>query len=325
MEKRRIVASSKDKNKRVDAFLANRLVDFSRTQIKNWMSQGLVSLDGKLADPSCRVKGNEEFVISIPDLRPTELEAEDLPLDVLFEDADIIVVNKPAGMVVHPAAGNWDGTLVNALLHHFPDVHVGGTQRPGIVHRLDKETSGVMVVARNDKTHRSLTNQFQRRTVEKQYRAFCFGAFKKPEFELKTGHQRHEKDRKKFTTRINPSVGLNPRVRVAHSFFQVVQSCFGISELVVKIYTGRTHQIRAQLADIGHPILQDALYGGKKAVKRLPDSPVYQLLGEIHRHTLHAEALKICHPSKNEWMMFTAPLPMDLLNLQNVLRGSNNR
>ena len=277
---------------RLDVFLCKQLPQLSRARI-----QTCLAAQGDKA--SRTIKAGETICLSIPETKPNPLEPQDLPLEILYQDDDLIVINKPAGLVVHPGAGNPDKTLVNALLHHFPGLVVGDTQRPGIVHRLDKNTSGIMLIARHDQSHRALSLAFKNRAIRKIYRAFCVGTFKCTQFSLETGHQRHPIHRKRYTTRL-------PTQRMAISKFEVLPPSLPASfakltmtmtELRIEILTGRTHQIRAQLADIGHPILGDTLYGGPK-------------IPGFDRHALHAEEIFLIHPTTGKPMHFISPSPL---------------
>ncbi len=239
--------------------------------------------------------------IELPEAEPSSALPEDLPLEILFNDADLVVVNKPAGMVVHPAAGNPTGTLVNALLHHIKDLSgIGGEVRPGIVHRLDKGTSGVMVIAKNDDTHKELARQFHDREVEKEYVALAWGLVQQRK-RINAAIGRDPKNRVKMSTRAG---------RARHAVTRVTWSrdLKGVTLLRVAIATGRTHQIRVHLSAIGHPIVGDALYGG---VHRRVPHPL-RAVTKLTRPFLHAERLAFTHPRTLERMEFTAPLPEDL-------------
>lgn len=266
-----------DEGLRLDVFLSKQLPDLSRSRIQGWLT-----LQNEKA--ARHVKSGESISLCIPEIKPSLLTPQDFPLDILYEDEDLLVINKPAGLVVHPGAGNPDNTLVNALLYHYPDLSVGDEQRPGIVHRLDKDTSGVMLIARHDKSHQALSLAFKNREIRKIYRAWCVGTFNQDKFILKTGHKRHPTNRKRFTTKHSTE-------RIAHSAFEILSTREKTSELQIEIFTGRTHQIRAQLADIGHPILGDTLYGGPT-------------IAGFDRHALHAEAIYFSHPISNQPMHF---------------------
>ena len=228
------------------------------------IDDGLVLVDGARQKRSFRLRGDEEIVVDVPPPAKTVLVAEDIPLDILYEDDDVIAINKAPGLVVHPGAGHYTGTLVHALLHHVPALGTGDLARPGIVHRLDRFTSGAMVCAKNDVAHAALSAAFAERSVSKRYVAFTFGTPKERTFELITGHKRHATDRTRFTTKCEPpgEDGATRTTRLAHSRFTVVCSARSVAEVEVDLVTGRSHQIRAHLADIGHALVADDLYGG---------------------------------------------------------------
>lgn len=307
---------------RADQFLAQQL-GISRSQAQLFLAENRVSLFGRQCSAAYKVKVGEVFSVQLPEPAPTNLLAQSLPLNILHADDDIIVIDKSAGMVVHPSAGHPDGTMVNALLYLYPEIVIGSELRPGIVHRLDKDTSGVMVCARNNRALEHLMRSFKDRQVEKTYRAFCWGVFDNKSFELKTGHRRHGSDRKKFTTKVKiPENGLSSNGnRFAHSHIQVSLSNENVSELTVRLFTGRTHQIRAHLADIGHPLLKDELYGGMKNLNKMTESSLKTALLLLKRHALHSESLAFVHPTSRELVRFTAPLPEDLGNIHAALQG----
>ncbi|MBH1988731.1 MAG: RluA family pseudouridine synthase [Myxococcaceae bacterium] len=270
--------AEEDLGSRLDVFCQKHLSKVSRSRVQNWL---------RIANqkPSRILKQiGEKIELCPPSVTPSTLEAQNIPLEVLFADEDLIVINKPAGMVVHPGAGNPDKTLVNALLYHYPGLCVGDTERPGIVHRLDKDTSGILLIARNNESHQALSEAFKNRTIQKTYRAICQGNLKKDSFELITGHKRHPTNRKRFTTQ-------ETTTRIAHSRYTVLKRKNGTTEVQVDLLTGRTHQIRAQLADIGHPLLGDRLYGGP-------------LIPGFHRQALHAERIVFSHPRSEAKMDF---------------------
>lgn len=297
---------------RVDAYLAGKLPEISRARIQSLISDGHIREAKGALKSSYRVIAGDVIIVILPDAKPAEMLGEDIALDILHEDKDLVVLNKAAGLVVHPGAGHFDGTLVNALLHRYPDMQVGDVKRPGLVHRLDKDTSGVMVCARNDATFLSLANQFKSREVTKIYRAFCYGKFKTEKFELITGHTRHQTDRKRFTTKINPPKEEGTGNRLAHSRFEVLLTAGGLSELKVELLTGRTHQIRAHLADLNHPLVLDSLYGAHSRAKLLPATVVREAVLALERHGLHAESIKFKHPKTGKMVSFIAKLPSDL-------------
>ena len=316
----RLVVPAGASGRRLDAFLADALVDRSRSRVKALVDDGRVLVDGRPARASEKLKGGEAVVVAEPPPAPTTLVAEDLPICVVHEDDDLVVLDKPAGLVVHPGAGHASGTLVNALAHHRPHIQVGGALRPGIVHRLDKDTSGLLVVAKNELAHRRLGDAFRARSVVKCYVAFTLGVPKKRVFELKTGHARHALDRRRFTTKLAADA---PGTRVAWSVFTVVASARGVAEIEVDLRTGRTHQIRAHLADYGFPLVHDALYGGGKPTTRLAPSPVRDAVARLHRHALHARDLAFAHPTTGAALSFTSPLPPDLRAVDAAILAGN--
>ena len=287
---------------RLDRVLASEIAGHSRSQIQRLIEDGQVTLPRvKVVKANTPVREGDVITITLPEPVAPEPVAEDIPLAILFQDADIIVVNKPAGMVVHPGAGHEGGTLVNALLHHVTDLSgIGGELRPGIVHRLDKGTSGVMVVAKNDAAHQELARQFHDREVEKQYVALVWGLVQqRKRIDIPIG--RDPVHREKISTRAR-------RARSAVTRVTWARHVPGLSLLRIAIHTGRTHQIRVHLNAIGHPIVGDSLYGGVH--RRVPHH--LRALQHLTRPFLHAERLAFNHPRTGEYMEFTAPLPDDL-------------
>jgi len=287
-----------DRGKRLDQFLRERLPQYSRARLQDWIEQGRVLVNGTPEKRSFLLKGSEHIDVEPAELAPLRATPEDLPLDVLYEDADVIAINKPAGMVVHTGAGQHSGTLVNAVLHRFGKLStVGGDLRPGIVHRLDRYTSGVILVARNDAAHRHLAAQFASREVEKIYLALVHGRTKKDEGRITTPIARDPVHRTRMTARL-------ARGRQALTSYQVLKRFEGFTFLEVKIGTGRTHQIRVHLASIGHPVAGDKLYGAPAST--------------LGRYFLHARQITFTSPSTSERITVAAPLPPDL---ESVLLG----
>ena len=388
----RLTAKASDCGRRLDAFVAQAVPPLSRARVQALIVDGNIQVESHASRAAYRLKGMEQITVTIPPDPPSQLQAQDLPLMVLYEDPWIVVINKSAGMVVHPGAGQPDGTLVNALLHRYPDLPRNDTGRPGLVHRLDKDTSGVLVCARTDEAHQQLSDAFRLRQVHKLYRVFCLGQTPQ-HFVCHTGHRRHPVHRKRFTTRgrapllpkvfdetetlreaksakskkpfepkSNPEgssllgAGLyntdpyccpnppnNPRrieqsenfvekvkttkSRLAHTEFTRLHHSGGVSELQARIFTGRTHQIRAHLADSGHPVLQDTLYGGSltKATSRLPPGPVATAVDTLTRQALHAAELAFTHPVTGKPCHFQAPLSPDLQALHEALVGQEKK
>ncbi len=285
--------------KRLDIFLAEALPEYTRARFQKIIREKYVLINGKTAKSSHSVREKEEVQVEIPPPVEHHIKPEKIPLDVLYEDKDIIVINKSPDMVVHPAAGNWSGTLVHALLGHCQDLSgIGGELKPGIVHRLDKGTSGVIVAAKNDQAHLNLAQQFKDRTVEKIYLAVVIGSPKNHSGKIETPIGRAVKDRKKFSSRTK-------RGRIASTEWSVYKSLSkDLTALEIKLNTGRTHQIRVHLAEIGLPLLGDQVYGGRK-VRKI----------KFGRPALHAWRLGFKHPTKQQWMQFKAPIAEDIKHL----------
>lgn len=319
MESILIEAELKDNNLRVDAFLASKLEGYSRAQVAHLIKDGLVSLGGRSLKASYKINGNEVFHLSFPAPSPSSIEPENIPLDILFSDDHLAVINKPVGLVVHPGAGIKNGTLCHALLYHFPEMVIGNQERPGIVHRLDKDTSGVMVVAKTQSALQALSQDFKDRAVKKIYRAFAYGEILAERFELKTGHARHPQNRLRFFTGLPVPAASSHHVRMAHSAFFVDKRGFGISSLKVTLHTGRTHQIRAHLADINHPLLGDHLYGGCRALTKNVPQALVSSIAFLQGQALHAETIEFPHPKTREMMSFSAPLPKELTLIDDIL------
>ena len=277
--------------------------DYSRSRLQDWIKSGRVLVNGVSQKPSFLLRGNEEVSVEPAELPPLRAFAEDIPIDILYLDEDVIAVNKPAGLVVHAGAGQHSGTLVNALLHQFQSLSsVGGDERPGIVHRIDKETSGVLLVARTDFAHRKLAQQFSTREVDKTYLALVQGSVKQDEGTIRTPITRDPVRRTRMTARLAHG-------RAAHTSYKVLERFEGFTYLEVKIGTGRTHQIRVHLSSIGHPVAGDTLYGAASA--------------GVNRFFLHAWRICFTSPSAGRRIEIEAPLPPALTEwLHNVRRKS---
>jgi len=306
-----LTATAEDEGKRLDQYLARQIPDTSRARIQQWIAAAKVLVNGQPAKPSLHLTGGEQIVIAGPTTLPAlRAIAEDIPLDIVYEDGDLAVVNKPAGMMVHTGAGATDdernrGTLVNALLHHFEQLSgVGGELRPGIVHRLDKATSGLIVVAKNDAAHHKLASQFSGRTVKKTYIALVHGWMKQDHGTISSSISRDRVRRTRMTTRRSGGREALSHYTVQKKF----DSPYGkFSLLEVKIDTGRTHQIRVHLASLGHPVVGDTLYGAPREL-RAKNQPALSL----SRNFLHAAKLELRHPSAGEMMAFARPIPEEL-------------
>jgi 23S rRNA pseudouridine1911/1915/1917 synthase len=286
---------------RLDRYLALALPQFSRSRLQALIRAGDVHLQGRAARPCEAMRAGDVVRLTVPPVREIETLAEEIPLEILFEDDDLLVLNKPAGLVVHPGAGNQTQTLVNALLYHCTNLSgIGGQQRPGIVHRLDKETSGCLVVAKNDAAHQHLSRQFAEREVKKIYLAIVAGTLKRPRGTIDAAIGRHPVQRKKMS--VQPTKG-----RLAKTDYRVLQAGRGVSLVECAIHSGRTHQIRVHLHHIGHPVIGDSLYG-----KRVTAAP---------RQMLHAWKLGFTHPRTNERLFFEAPVPADLQAVLEIYFG----
>lgn len=305
----RLIVDATDAGVRLDQFITSRLPDVSRSQVQRLLRDGRVTSSPHPAKAGLVVTVGLQVDVDVPPPMPATPGAEDLPLDVLYDDADLVVINKPAGMVVHPAAGHAHGTLVNVLLHHVTGLSgIGGTERPGIVHRLDRGTSGIMVVAKHDTAHRHLSAQFHDRTVRKEYQAVVWGAPEKgTRYDNPIG--RDPNNRKRMSSRAKGG-------RSALTDVVSVEVLRGVSFVTLSIGTGRTHQIRVHLSEAHHPLVGDELYGGVR--KRLPTH--LASLAKLDRPFLHAARLSFAHPRDERPMDFRADLPLDLSRVLKALR-----
>lgn len=305
---------------RLDKWLSARLPDFSRTRIKALIEEGMVESAGQtISDASARVKPGQMVIVSVPDEIPAEPEPQAIALNVVYEDADLIVIDKPAGLVVHPAPGSPDGTLVNALLAHCGESlsGIGGVKRPGIVHRIDKDTSGLMVVAKNDKAHHSLAEQFAAHSLQRAYKALVWGMPNPREGEIEGNIGRSTQDRKKMA--VVSSGGKHALTR-----YRVVRPYAGgtVSLVECRLATGRTHQIRVHMTSIGHPLVGDQTYGRSRAakLKQLPPDAREALSG-FPRQALHAYLLGFTHPTSGEHLSFESDIASDINALLKFLES----
>ena len=301
---------AEDKGKRLDAFLAEK-TELSRSAAARLVESGAVTVSGVKREKRYSVKEGDEIEIEIPEAEEYEAEPENIPLDVVYEDDDIVVVNKPSGMVVHPAPGNYTGTLVNALLYHCRDSlsGIGGVMRPGIVHRIDKDTSGLLVVAKNDSAHKALSEELSYHGIEREYHALVKGGFKNESGTVDLPIGRHPVDRKRMAVRLG-----DPSAREAITHYEVIESYGQISYLRLKLETGRTHQIRVHMSHLGHPLLGDEVYGSNKIPFEKQHAPL--LDGQM----LHAKRLTLTHPVTGERMTFECELPDNFKKLIEILR-----
>ena len=287
---------------RLDAFLRRKFPAVSRVALKRWIEQGHVRVNGQPVKPTHAPRAGEKIEIRWPEPRPARAQPEKIPLDILFEDQSLLVLNKPAGLVVHPAAGHEEHTLVNALLHHCGSElsGIGGVARPGIVHRLDKETSGCLVIAKNDETHMALSAQFAGRKVKKIYNAIVCGKLAGNSGEIHAAIARHPSHRKRMAVRDDASG------RAAHTSWRVLERLNSATFVEAQLHTGRTHQIRVHFQFLGHPLVGDEIYGARQN-RKLTELTGYQ----APRVMLHARELSFIHPRTKESLNFEAQLPAD--------------
>ncbi len=287
-----ITVTAEESGERIDALLSRNLEGFSRSQLQKLLEQGAVSLKGKALKKNYRCAAGESYEVLLPDTAELPLEPQDIPLDIVYEDSDLIVVNKQRGLVVHPAPGHPDGTLVNALLFHCGDSlsGIGGLRRPGIVHRIDKDTSGLIIAAKNDFAHQALSAQLSDHSLCREYEAVVRGSFREPSGTVDRPIGRHPVDRKRMAV-----TDKNSKPAVTH--WQLLAAYRGYSHILCRLETGRTHQIRVHMASIGHPLLGDYTYGAP--------SPDKGLEGQC----LHARTLRFIHPRSGEEMELVTPLP----------------
>jgi len=314
-----IVPESKEKE-RIDVFLSRQLATVTRSQIKKLIKDGNVTVDGRFIKQNFIIRPFNRIEVLIPrNSEPLNIEPEEIPLEILFEDDYLIVVNKPAGMVVHPACGHTSGTLVNALLGYNKKISdVGDSLRPGLVHRIDKDTSGILVIAKDNYTHSQLSGLFARKDIEREYIAFLWGNLKKSEITISTFINRSKKDRKKM------AVTLNGKNSVTH--FYVSDRYKLVTKVKCILETGRTHQIRVHAAHIGHPVVGDHTYGGRgrnlAGLNRELMNKAVKILEIMERQALHAHKLGFIHPVTREKMSFQVDLPYDIKTLNDFLENN---
>ena len=302
MEPIRLRASEENKNQRLDAFLASSLDGLTRSQATRLIESGEVAVNERAVSKSYKLAGGEDIAVTLPEPEPVEAVPQDIPLDVVYEDADVIVVNKPSGMVVHPAPGHPDGTLVNALLYHCAGTlsGIGGALRPGIVHRIDRDTSGLIIAAKNDAAHQYLSAQLADHTLARTYECIVVGKLREDRGAVDAPIARHPTDRKRM------AVVAGGREAVTH--WEVIARYPGYTHVRCQLETGRTHQIRVHMAYIGHPILGDTVYGAKKEVPGLTGQ------------CLHAVGLRFLHPRTHEVVELSCPLPEEFTRMLQKIR-----
>lgn len=292
MEQKTYVTDANAEGERIDRFLSEREADLTRSGIQKLIEDGCVTVNGIVPAKNRRLKEGDRVTVSIPEPILPEAKPENIPLDIVYEDEDLLVVNKPRGMVVHPAVGNENGTLVNALLYHCGDSLSGinGVMRPGIVHRIDKDTSGLLIVAKNDFSHRFLAEQIKEHSFTRKYQAVVCGNIRDDEGTINAPVGRHPTDRKKMAVTTK-----NSREAITH--YRVISRYHGYTHIELTLETGRTHQIRVHMASIGHPVAGDPVYGGKNYLKSL------------NGQCLHAYFISFVHPRTHETLTFSSPLP----------------
>ncbi len=295
-----VTVAEEQKSERIDKFVAEINSEWSRSQVQQWIKDAVVTVNGKSVKGNYKVKGNDEITVTIPEPEELDIQPEDMNLEVYYEDADVLVVNKPRGMVVHPAPGHTKGTLVNGLMHHCTDLSgINGVMRPGIVHRIDKDTSGLLMVAKNDMAHESLVNQLVAKTVTRRYKAIVHGVIPHDKGIIDAPIGRDKKERQSMT------VDENGKNAVTH--FQVLERFKEFTLVECRLETGRTHQIRVHMKYIGYPLAGDPKYGPKKTL-------------DMNGQALHAGILGFDHPRTGEYIEFEAPIPEVFEEALNVLR-----
>ena len=293
-------------DERIDRFLAAETEGLSRSYIQKLILDGNLSVNGKSVKSNYKVKSEDKISLYVPDSIVPEIKAENIPLDIVYEDGDVLVVNKPKGMVVHPAAGHYSGTLVNALMYHCSDLSgINGVLRPGIVHRIDKDTSGLLLVAKNDFAHSSLAEQLKNHTVTRRYQAICVGNFKETEGKIDAPIGRSTNDRKLMS--VNVRTG-----KPAVTHYSVLKQMSKNAHVECVLETGRTHQIRVHMKSINHPLLGDVIYGGKLSEFKLSGNP-------LEGQTLHAKVIGFIHPRTGEYLEFDSELPDYFKKLLEIL------
>lgn len=290
-----LTAGAEDRGRRLDQFLADGVEELTRSAAQRLAEEQRVLLDGRPLKKNYKITGGETLEVSLPDPEPIDAAPQDIPLDIVYEDGDVLVINKPKGMVVHPAPGNPDGTLVNALLYHCAGQlsGIGGAIRPGIVHRIDKDTSGLLVMAKNDAAHQALSAQFSVHSIHRVYHAIVYGNLKEDEGFVETYLGRDPRDRKKMAVVSQKVSGA----RYAYTGWRVLERFGNFTYIACQLKTGRTHQIRVHMASIGHPLAGDAVYGPRSCIKSL------------NGQCLHAKELGFIHPATQQWVQFDSPLP----------------
>ena len=316
MQKIQIHVTANQRPERLDSFVSRQIENLSRSRVQQLIEHNMIFVNQKLIAKSYRIKPHDLIDVTLPRAEKIEAQPENIPLNIIYEDEDILIVNKSAGMVVHPAHANYTGTMVNALLHHVQDLSgINGKLRPGIVHRIDKETTGLLLVAKHDKAHRFLSNLFKSHHIEREYWAMVWGKLKKKKGTIETLIGRSPKDRKKFT------VVKEGKIAITH--YEVVEVFDFLSLVKLHLETGRTHQIRVHMAHLGHPVFGDKTYGGDNpnlaGNERKKKQQAENLLELMPRQALHAKTLGFLHPTTRKLVSFDSELPDDFKEILNQI------
>ena len=324
-KKYNFTVSEEQTSKRVDQFIVEELPSFSRTKIAKLVKEGALLINGQaIKDNAKKVMFGDQVELEVPEAVATDIKPQKIPLDIVYEDKDLLVINKPIGMVVHPGAGNPDGTLVNALLHHCKGnlSGINGELRPGIVHRIDKDTSGLLVVAKNDIAHNALAKQFEEHSIQRTYLAFVWGMMKPIHGRIKTFIGRSKYNRQKMSAEVASGKDAITNYKTLEIFKG--NTIPDISLIECKLETGRTHQIRVHLSHKKNPILGDQMYGSKMRKIRNIDPELQTIIENINFQALHAQSLGFIHPTSGKELFFTTELPQVLLNLKKMLKKLGN-
>jgi len=311
----RIILQVNNSGERIDRYIASSVERLSRQRVIELIKSGSVLLNDSPTEPSRKIKAGDRITIEIPDPEETEIQPQEIPFDILYEDEDLLIIDKPPNLVVHPACGHKDNTLVNALLFRVKSLStIGGNIKPGIVHRLDKGTSGLMLVAKNDDIHYKLSKMFERHTIKKFYRLLAYAVPKPLSSTIETLYGRDPKNRKKFTAKVREG-------KKAITIYKTLETFNNLASYVeAQIITGRTHQIRVHFSEMGCPIIGDDLYSGRRRTRLFEDTEAREKIESVSRPLLHSYRLEFTHPNRQKWMVITSDIPSDFMEILNMLR-----